>query len=438
MKCCKDFCNETSIHGFNHIAAPRRHWLERLLWLCACGLAIWMALNVSIGQLQRYNESPTVVTLEKDFRSWQFSMPAITCCYEDRMDRAKLPGVIKEYWNIEANDEKYDYYTRFVKAVANSDILNLQMFEQFQDMQMSVDMYQIAVDVMPEVNIKTVPSEAGDWKWWPVMTEAGVCYVTNSLALADVAIVLVLIFQFGKPNQSETASSPVMCKNSANNCYIVVDNYAVAKYYVHSPYDVMDATSVPSVAYLSLTRESELSTMESRCGRGVRELHPRRRGGPICTPAGMWCLSFFAQNITSNNGERCTCAPQCVDSVFKEINKKDQNWDKPPFSSRSSIKFVVQGPRTRYTREIVFHFQDLVVSFGGAAGLFLGASFISFIEILYFFLSRLFYTIFKKNEKNQKTTAVKSKLHTTAHETFRVEHLNAVLDSQKKYQYDLM
>lgn len=48
--------------------------------------------------------------------------------------------------------------------------------------------------------------------------------------------------------------------------------------------------------------------------------------GPICTPAGMWCLSSFAHNITSNNGERCTCAPQCVDSVFKEINKKDQNW----------------------------------------------------------------------------------------------------------------
>lgn len=24
-----DFCNETSIHGFNHIVAPRRHLLEK-------------------------------------------------------------------------------------------------------------------------------------------------------------------------------------------------------------------------------------------------------------------------------------------------------------------------------------------------------------------------------------------------------------------------
>ena len=41
---------------------------------------------------------------------------------------------------------------------------------------------------MPELGLKTRSSEEAIYKWIPVMTEAGACYVTNSLALADVAV----------------------------------------------------------------------------------------------------------------------------------------------------------------------------------------------------------------------------------------------------------
>ncbi|XP_075988997.1 pickpocket protein 19-like [Anticarsia gemmatalis] len=472
MEVGRDFCKDTSIHGFNHIAAPRRLWIERLLWVCACALATWGALDVSLGQLQRYNESPTVVTLEKDFRSWRFSLPAITCCYMNRMDPNKLPGVIKKYWNIDVHDEQYAYYTRFVNAVASSDLFHLNKFEEFKDLNNPVDMFQIAVDVMPEAAIKTMSSEGSNFKWWPVMTEGGACYVSNSLTLADVAIV--------KPKSNETAVTPITCKYSTLSCYIIMDVNTPADFYVHSPYDVADLTDPPSAVYLTITRTTELSIMETRCGRGVKDLAPTRRGclytdepsdegrrvystntcrlscrsrlalkkcgclpfyyfyeaGPSCTPAGMWCLSRFSQQLASTDGEKCVCAPQCVDSVFKEISTNDQIWDKGPFMARGSVKFTVQAPRTRYTREIVFHFQDLVVSFGGAAGLFLGASFISFIEILYFLLARLFGKTRHKHEKTK--LPVKVKLPTLAHETIRMKKLSDVLETQRKYErYDM-
>ncbi|KAJ8704115.1 hypothetical protein PYW07_013409 [Mythimna separata] len=497
VKCGKDFCKETSIHGFNHIAASRRHWIERLLWVAATAFATWGAVDVSLGQLQRYNESPTVVTLEKDFRSWRFSVPAITMCYKNRLNKAKLPAVIKKYFNTEPSDEKYDYYARLVEAITDSDLFNLQRFQEFSHLDTSVDMFGIAVDVMPEPDIKTRSSEEVTFKWIPMMTESGACYVTNSVALADVAIVT--------PNPNDTARWPETCKYSSLSCYIVMDVPAFADFYFHSPYDVMDLTHSPSHVRLTLVRTTELSVMESRCGRGVVDLQPTRRGcsytnestasgrkvhstntcrlscrsklakkfcdcvpfyyfydegplctpkgmaclsnyshklsnnngqkyGPLCTPKGMACLSNYSHKLSNNNGQKCPCAPQCIDSIYKEISTVDQIWDRPPFNVHGSIKFAVQAPRTRYTREIVFHFQDLVVSFGGAAGLFLGASFISFVEILYFLMARPFRTTVRREETTNKTTAVlKVKPVPVSHETLRINQLTAILEAQKKY-----
>ncbi|XP_026725433.1 pickpocket protein 28-like [Trichoplusia ni] len=473
LKGGKDFCKETSIHGFNHIAAPRRHWFERLLWVAATMLAIWGALDVSMGQLQRFNESPTVVTLEKDFRSWRYSLPAITYCYKNRVDKAKLPSTIKQHFGIERDDASYPFYSRLVTAIANSDLFHLELFQEFRDMDEKVDMVKIASEVMLPAQIKTVSSEGGHvYKWIPVITEAGACYATNSLALADVTVTRM------HPNDSR--EWPISCKYSSLSCYIIMDVTTDANFYVHSPYDIMDLTLTVSDVFLSLTRATQLSVMESRCGRGVKELQPKRRGclysdepiasgkkvystntcrltcrsrlalakcgcipfyyfyeaGPQCTPKGMWCLAAYAQQLTTNNGEKCACAPQCMDSIYKEISVNDQIWDRLPFKLRGSVKFIVQAPKTRYTREIVFHFQDLVVSFGGAAGLFLGASFISFVEILFFLLTRAFrlFAGDKPLRTEEKKPAIQVKKLYIPYETQRIKHLTSILDGQRQYE----
>uniref|UniRef100_A0A2H1VEC8 SFRICE_020734 n=1 Tax=Spodoptera frugiperda TaxID=7108 RepID=A0A2H1VEC8_SPOFR len=159
--------------------------------------------------------------------------------------------------------------------------------------------------------------------------------------------------------------------------------------------------------------------------------------GPPCTPKGMWCLAKNAHILLKNDERKCSCVPQCMDSSYKEMTIEEQVWKNPPFNQHGSIKYSVQAPQTRYTREIVFHFQDLVVSFGGAAGLFLGASFISFVEILYFVAARLFSHISGAEDNKTKTTATtvtQVKQAGVSHETLRIQYLTAVLmEDQKKY-----
>lgn len=424
----RDFCLETGIHGFRHIAEPRRHWFERLLWAVVTGLACYGAVDVSLGQLQRYNDSPTVVTLEKDYRSWRFSLPAFTVCMKNRVDQTKLAEVIKDYWDVEPTDENYEYYSRFVHTVANSNLFSLDGYLEFQNEELYIDLQQLVVDVMPKnEDIMTRSSEQNvHFKWTPVMTENGVCYSTNSLAIDDVAI--------SKNNLNDTKAFPVTCKYSLLSCLIMLEVFNESSFYVHSPYDVLDITTPSTEVTVGIHRTFEMSVIETGCGRGVKELSPRRRGclytdeptapgkhvystnacrlacrsqvamaecgckpfyyfyeaGPQCSTDGMACLASRAQKLASIAGVDCTCSPQCMHSFFREITWSDMVWSNGPFAIKGSVKYIVQAPRTRYTREIVFHFQDLVVSFGGAAGLFLGASFISFVEILYFLLVRFF------------------------------------------------
>ncbi|XP_039761873.1 uncharacterized protein LOC120635032 [Pararge aegeria] len=431
MKCAKSFCLQTSIHGFNHIAAPKRHWIERLLWICVLATALWGVLDVSLGQWQRYRENPTVVTLEKNFRTWHYIMPGITACEQNRTTEEKVQKAIKSRWNAVPGDDKFSYYGRFVDLVANSDLHHLEGYKEFaNDTDLNVDLFQLAIDVMPEQRVKLSAADQITTlpKWIPVMTEVGACYAINSLALTDVAIV--------KPTSNETSGIPNSCKYSSQGCFYIFEYANLINYYVHSAYDIADTLSAPYSSYASLLLSSTQSTTETRTGPGVRELPPSRRHchytdeptephrqvhstklcqqgcksrlavkmcgckpfyyfneeGPLCNTSGMWCMAQISHILATFGNIKCPCVQQCLDSIFREDNCGEQIWAKGPLMYRGVIGFTVQPPRMRYTRNIVFHFQDLVVSFGGATGLFLGASFISFVEIGYFVIERILRT----------------------------------------------
>ncbi|GBP86200.1 hypothetical protein EVAR_63976_1 [Eumeta japonica] len=52
---------------------------------------------------------------------------------------------------------------------------------------------------------------------------------------------------------------------------------------------------------------------------------------------------------------------------------------------------IVTYPRLRYRRDIIFGFTDVLVAVGSMAGLFLGCSVLSFMELIYFLTLRLFW-----------------------------------------------
>jgi hypothetical protein len=65
-----------------------------------------------------------------------------------------------------------------------------------------------------------------------------------------------------------------------------------------------------------------------------------------------------------------------------------------------SIEFLT-WPIIRYKREVLFGWVDLLVSFGGIAGLFLGFSLLSGVEIIYYFTMRAGCMMYKNRVSEQ-------------------------------------
>lgn len=79
-------------------------------------------------------------------------------------------------------------------------------------------------------------------------------------------------------------------------------------------------------------------------------------------------------------------------SLIPSSNKKED--------SRVNIEFLT-WPIIRYKREVLFGWVDLLVSFGGIAGLFLGFSLLSGVEIIYYFTMRAGCMLFKNRVRDR-------------------------------------
>lgn len=61
-----------------------------------------------------------------------------------------------------------------------------------------------------------------------------------------------------------------------------------------------------------------------------------------------------------------------------------------PFTQKSSFRYEILAPRMRLRRDVLFSYEDLLVSFGGTAALFIGSSIWGFCDMGYFLLYTAF------------------------------------------------
>ncbi|RZC35753.1 sodium channel protein Nach-like, partial [Asbolus verrucosus] len=92
------------------------------------------------------------------------------------------------------------------------------------------------------------------------------------------------------------------------------------------------------------------------------------------------CIEENLESIKNVN--HCSCQLGCSNTVY-EAEKLNEVSETTDLEAR-----FVSWPMVRYKREVLFGWVDLLVSFGGIAGLFLGFSLLSGVEILYYFTIR--------------------------------------------------
>lgn len=157
----------------------------RIFWFLLTVGFIYGAVFACLVQWNRYVAHPTVISLERDYRSWNATLPGMTLCYTGRANATKSEQYIQRQWNVSADDEEYEYFRRFVEIVANATVggmisIDLNDYEEDERLE-NVNFRELVHEVHPDAT-HVVSSFDRDFviDQQMAITELGLCYVINA------------------------------------------------------------------------------------------------------------------------------------------------------------------------------------------------------------------------------------------------------------------
>ncbi|XP_066997698.2 pickpocket protein 11 isoform X2 [Anabrus simplex] len=411
------FMETSSIHGFNHLTTRKRSIWEYIIWLAFLIMGTAGAISISLSTWNRYQENPTVISLERDSTEWNTTFPSTTICPYNKFS----PPAVKKFAQSTApdsQDKMKDFLARLFNATYHS-------FGQVPDdpsgkvppseyVAVTYDnRYIFQYKVVDSVD--GAPSSVIDHQ-----TEMGLCYSYNS-AIAVYNSPLVWLKK--KPVRKDVR---IISGNNLDGDLFsqIMEMNSPVTVYIHDSWEIPDCATrklfLPDLKYktldmsaLSVTISEEtmkLSVRQRKCRlfeESNLELSPvysynlcrmecrMKQALKLCK-----CVPYFykplqtlirLQEPNSNDEKQidCQCLPSCEAVNYVIEMQSDMPW----FLGTNFKWSLTRYPLMRLKRDVLFGFTDVLVSIGGTAGLFLGCSILSFMEIFYFFTLRLFFHI---------------------------------------------
>nr|XP_029730632.1 sodium channel protein Nach-like isoform X2 [Aedes albopictus] len=135
-----------------------------------------------------------------------------------------------------------------------------------------------------------------------------------------------------------------------------------------------------------------LCVMRCRAARALEFCHCKPHfypfiDGPACTIDGLRCL---AKHPSWHDKQPCRCLKPCTEIVYYVMSATRSHWATEggiPFKQKASFRWEMIQPKTRLRRDVLFTFEDLLVSFGGGIALFVGKDMMAFAEFPIFLIT---------------------------------------------------
>ncbi|XP_064547837.1 sodium channel protein Nach [Drosophila montana] len=434
-----ELCRESAIHGMPYLARKDLHWIERVFWLAMIVAAAYYAIGSCLSQWQRFRDNPIVYEYEYLFALRSFPFMGVTLCtqfvtMEDRVSGA----IVHNTWDMETNstEDEVDYYREFLLVVNRLHYNNLETLAPYENdttlenINFVELLFNILQKVLPAAN-QSLPSFA------PTLTEMGLCQTTSQLV------------KFGNPygKNVKLKVPPVRQCNSFANCQTTIKPAVAGTHvnlFMHDVNEVMlpqdrrtvgidtgtETSYLLKVLLSSISAEDEVRNVPvayRKC-RYIEEnylkyyspYHPSLcrlecrinvaldlckckpyfyAAGPkehICSVKGMICL---ARNKWLDRN--CDCLPLCKENSFIVAEELGQSGGGTQYAGANFERTIIiqqELPKMGMKRRVVFSTDQLIMSFGGAIGLFLGASFMTIYGLTYVIL---YYLVVKCKRRPQ-------------------------------------
>ncbi|XP_071050746.1 sodium channel protein Nach [Onthophagus taurus] len=425
----KLFFQNCTLHGVKYLTEKGRPLSERIIWFLCVAIAAVTATIIIVSLWEKFQTNPTITGLDTDFHDWEVAFPAITVCPSAPIDIEAITNYIKTYETAKVSL----YFFSKTKKTVSVTKYELKMFDdEFYTGDIfisdSMDLRDFAMQFVK--SCENVFTEC-IWKsesyvccdgFFPIFTEIGFCYTFNSRHyemnvqrngskiinfdkkyIKETDIKWSLKFNLEPPTNS--SSIPIFIHNSdevpgleIKRQHLWTGKVDKISFSVKQTYTTEDARQLTTkqrhcvfedeqkllidhiYTFSACTRECRMRNSMKFCN-CVPHFYPRIDNHfKHCTLKQLKCVEENSDDI--QNVDKCLCLLGCSNTVY-EVEKFNENLE----STSLETEFV-SWPMVRYKREVLFGWVDLLVSFGGIAGLFLGFSLLSAVEIVYYFVIR--------------------------------------------------
>ncbi|XP_016940277.3 amiloride-sensitive sodium channel subunit gamma-like [Drosophila suzukii] len=433
-----ELAQESSIHGVPYMARRDLHWTERLFWMAIVLASAYYAINSCLAQWDRFRENPIVYEYEYLFALRNFTFLGVTLC-TSFADEKSMEQVINQTWGVNPRQdpEKANYYKEFLRVLNHLQYKTFETLRPFEN-DTSLDNLNY-VSILLKLQERILPSEI-PVVMAPIITEAGLCQTTSQLnrygnpygKIENMKVSEVKTCGFfsdcqlmHKPfNTIKTHMylylhdvNELMLPNDLRTIFFdakVLSSYIIGVM-LHSISADREVRNLP-VAYRKCRYEDEndleyynpyhpsLCRLECRIKHALSlcnckpYFYVAAPEAPVCNITGMLCLA------RSKWLEKpCDCFPLCRENTFNIVQVEEQNGGDDKYSGQEFERTLIINmklPKMGMKRRVVFSTDQLIMSFGGAIGLFLGASFMTIYGLIYLFLTFIAYkckhSLFKK------------------------------------------
>ncbi|XP_041976407.1 sodium channel protein Nach-like isoform X6 [Aricia agestis] len=407
------------------------------MWFSFTAVGAVATCIIIVSLWEKFQTNPTITGLDTDFHNWDVPFPAVTICDLDPVDPELLQEYISKVWGDDP-PAKAEEMLRWLSTLSYQSIVD--RVSEFtapelvgkpgEALEPAVDPKQAVFSVVRHCEVLFYDCE---WKGdseeccdmvSPVFTEMGFCYAFNSKHAETTWPWRTQTDTFTEAFIHETDAKWSFMFNSFRND-TTIDIYIHSteemagleqtaqhswdrrvekvSFSVKHTYTTEDARQLTIrqrrcifadeqkletsniYTYSACMRQCRMQRCRAAC-KCVPHFYPQIKGYRYCTIQELVCIAKNAAAIT--DPARCACELGCTHTVYEVEKLTDIDPSKLSTSTNSLETEFVSWPMVRYKREVLFGWVDLLVSFGGIAGLFLGFSLLSGVELVYYFTLR--------------------------------------------------
>ncbi|KAI5631548.1 amiloride-sensitive sodium channel domain-containing protein [Phthorimaea operculella] len=427
-----EFFNNSTLHGVRYIAEKERPFCEKFMWFSFTAVGAVTTCIIIVSLWEKFQTNPTITGLDTDFHNWDVPFPAVTICDLNPVDEELLQEYMEKTWPDGAPDNAAGML-RWLATLSYQSIAEAaKNFASDFASGPNTDPKEAVFSI-----VRRCESLFYDCEWKgdseeccdlliPVFTEMGFCYAFNSRHAEKT-------WPWQSETQSEQFAEAFIHETDAKWSFMFNSyrNDTIIDIYIHSTeemaglelsaqhswerrvekvsfsvkhtYTTEDARQLSIrqrrcvfadelpletsniYTYSACMRQCRMQRSRSFC-KCVPHFYPVTPGYRVCTIRELECIANNFAQITDVT--KCSCELGCSHTVYEVEKLSEIDTGKGSGATTSLETEFVSWPMVRYKREVLFGWVDLLVSFGGIAGLFLGFSLLSGVELVYYFTLR--------------------------------------------------